>query len=185
MRQDTIAMEALQEELSVMRQEKDTARATAQAQTAQTAADLAAARATTGGPTGPVVFALFPVLASNNLINYSTSEGIKLYGKAVAPLETLYNGDSASASLRLFLSKVQRRANESGWTYILQISSQTGQVFDFIKNYGQVTIAAIRAQADALEEANNRKSQNSSQMYIFLITSINDELLGKVISQTE
>jgi hypothetical protein len=67
----------------------------------------------------------------------------------------------------------------------LQISNQTGQVFDFIKNYGQVTIDAIRAQADALESANDRKTQNSSQMYIFLITSINDELLGKVISQTE
>jgi hypothetical protein len=108
---------------------------------------------------------------------------LKLYGKAVAPLETLYNGDSAS--LRLFLSKVQRRADQSGWTSILQISNQTGQVFDFIKNYGQVTIAAIRAQADALESANDRKTQNSSQMYIFLITSINNELLGKVISQTE
>jgi hypothetical protein len=176
-------MEALQEELRVMRQERDTALATSQVQAAQASADLAAAQAATGGPTGPVVFALSPALASNNLIDYSTSEGIKLYGKAVAPLETLYNGDSAS--LRLFLSKVQRRADQSGWTSILQISNQTGQVFDFIKNYGQVTIDAIRAQADALELANDRKTQNSSQMYIFLITSINDELLGKVISQTE
>jgi hypothetical protein len=41
-------------------------------------------------------------------------------------------------------------------------------VFDFIKDYGQVTIAAIRAQAAALKVANNIKTQNSSQMYIFL-----------------
>jgi hypothetical protein len=58
-------------------------------------------------------------------------------------------------------------------------------VFDFIKNYGQITIAAIRSQAVTLELSNNRKTQNSSQMYPFLITSISDELLGKVISQTE
>jgi hypothetical protein len=122
-------------------------------------------------------------LASNDLINYSTGEGIKLYGKAKAPPDTLYNGDSAS--LRLFLSKVQHRANQSGWKSILQISNQTGQVFDFIKNYGQITIVAIRAQAVTLELSNNRNTQNSSQMYTFLITSISDELLGKVISQTE
>jgi hypothetical protein len=176
-------MEALQEQLRVMEQERDTARATAQAQAAQAVVDLAAAQAATRGPAGPVVFALTPALASNDLINYSTGEGIKLYGKAIAPLDTLYNGDSAS--LRLFLSKVQQRANQSGWKSILQISNQTGQVFDFIKNYGQITIAAIRVQAVTLELSNNRKTQNSSQMYTFLITSISDELLGKVISQTE
>jgi hypothetical protein len=101
-------MEALQEELRVMQQERDTARATAQAQAqaAQAAVDLAAAQAATGGPTGPVVFALSPALATNALINYGTGEGIKLYGRAMSPLDTLFNGDSAS--LRLFLSKVQQ-----------------------------------------------------------------------------
>jgi hypothetical protein len=99
LRQETIAMEALQEQLRVMQQERDTAqvdRATAQAQAAQALVDLAAAQAATGGPAGPVVFALSPALASNDLINYSTGEGIKLNGKATAPLDTLYNGDSAS-----------------------------------------------------------------------------------------
>jgi hypothetical protein len=95
-----IAMEALQEQLRVMQQERDTTqvdRATAQPQAAQVLVDLAAAQAATGGPIGPtMVFALYPALASNDLINYSSGEGIKLYGKAVAPLDTLYNGDSAS-----------------------------------------------------------------------------------------
>jgi hypothetical protein len=104
-------MEALQEQLRVMEQERETARATAQSQAAQAAVDLAATQAATGGPAGQVVFALTPALASNDLINYSTGEGIKMYGKAIAPLDTLYNGDSAS--LRLFLSKMQQRANQS------------------------------------------------------------------------
>jgi hypothetical protein len=37
----------------------------------------------------------------------------------------------------------------------------------------------------AIETANSRDTQNSSQMYTFLITSITDGLLGKVISQKE
>jgi hypothetical protein len=186
-------MEVLHEELRVAQQERDPAqannaqtvadRATAQAQAAQAMVDLAAAQAAAGGPAGPVTFALSPALATNALINYSTGEGIQLYGRATAPLDALYNGDSAS--LQLFLSKVQQRATQSGWTAILQISNQTGQVFDFIENYGQVTIAAIRSQASALGIASSRNTQNSSQMYIFLITSINNELLEKVILQKE
>jgi hypothetical protein len=179
-------MEALQEQLAAAQAINAPAvvhRVTAQAQAAQVLADLAAAQAATGGPTRPVAFALSPALATITLINYGTVEGIKLYGRAWAPLDNLFNGDSAS--LRLFLYKVQTRATQSGWTAILQISNQAGQVFDFIENYGQITIAAIRVQATALEAANSRNTQNSSQMYAFLITSINDELLGKVMSQKE
>jgi hypothetical protein len=58
-------------------------------------------------------------------------------------------------------------------------------VFDFIENYGQITIAAIKVQSSALEVANSRNTQNASQMYAFLITSINDKLVGKVMSQKE
>jgi multidrug efflux pump subunit AcrA (membrane-fusion protein) len=94
--------------------------ATAQAQAAQAVADLAAAQAAPArGPTGPVVFTLSPALATNALINYGTGEGMKLYGRATAPLDALFNGDSGS--LRLFLSKVQLRASQSGWTAILKI----------------------------------------------------------------
>jgi hypothetical protein len=99
-------MEALQDQLvRAAQQEKDATqainaqavadRATAQAQAAQVmAGDLAAAQAAAGGPTGSVPFALSPALATSAFINYSTGEGIKLYGRATgAPLDALYNGD--------------------------------------------------------------------------------------------
>jgi hypothetical protein len=44
---------------------------------------------------------------------------------------------------------------------------------------------SIRLQATAIEAANSRDTQNSSQMYTFLITSITDGMLGKVIFQRE
>jgi hypothetical protein len=128
-------MEALQEQLLAVQQERDDTqannvqavadRAASQEQAAQAMVDLAAAQAAAGGPAGPVTFSLSPALATNALINYVTGEGIKLYGRATAPLDALFNGDYAS--LRLFLtSKVQQRATQSGWTDILQISKQTG-----------------------------------------------------------
>jgi hypothetical protein len=188
-------MEDLQVLLQEAQQERDAAqalvnkaaaeRATAQATAAHALLDLAAAQAAVAAATtrgGAVAFALSPALASNLLLDYRTSEGIKIYGKATAPLDMLFDGDSGG--LRLFLSKVQQRATQFGWTGILQIN-QGAQTYSFIDDYGVLTIESIRLQATAIEAANSRNTQNSSQMYTFLITSITDGLLGKVISQRE
>jgi hypothetical protein len=48
-----------------------------------------------------------------------------------------------------------------------------------------VTKDSLKAQALMTATANDRDTQNSSQMYTFLITSISDGLLGKVISKKE
>jgi hypothetical protein len=154
-------MEALQEALQEAQLERDAAqalanqagakRATAQATAAQALLDLAAAQAVaaTAGAVigGAVTFALSPALASNLLLDYRTGERIKIYGKATAPLDVLFDGDSGG--LRLFLSKVQQRATQFGWTAILQIN-QAAQVYNFIESYGQVTIESLRVQAMAI-----------------------------------
>jgi hypothetical protein len=139
---------------------------------------LAAAAGT--GPPGNIAFALSPALASSTLINYQSGEGIKIYGKATSPLDTLFDGDAGA--LRLFLSKVQHRATQFGWNAILQIT-QAGMVYNCIENYGQDNLESIHIQATTIEGTNGRDTQNSSQVYTFLITSITDGLLGKVISQ--
>jgi hypothetical protein len=185
-------MEALQLLLQETQQERDAAQTltnqgaakkravTAQALLDLTAAQAAVAAAATGG--GAVPFALSPTLALSLLLNYKT-EGIKIYGKVTAPLDVLFYGDSGG--LHLFLSKVQQRATQFGWTRILVQINQGLQVYTFIENYGVLTIASIRLQAAAIKTANSQDIQKSSQMYTFLITSITNRLLGKLISQRE
>ena len=160
------------------------ARTAAEATTAQAVADAAAAQAATtaalvaanAAPPGPTAFALSPALASSNaLLNYNSSEGIKIYNKATAPMDVLYNG--GSGNLRLFLSKVQQKANQYGWNRILEIQ-QGSQTLNLVSSDGQVELLSIRAQALVLEAAAPRDTQNSSQMYLFLKTSITDGLLG-------
>ena len=46
-----------------------------------------------------------------------------------------------------------------------------------------VELASVRAQAQSLEAATDRDTQNSSQMHLYLKTSITDGLLGRVISK--
>jgi hypothetical protein len=163
-----------------------TEQATADAIAAQALLDLATARAAAttlaAAAAGPTAFALSPALASSTLLNYRSSEGIKIYGKATAPLDVLFNGDSGA--LRLFLNKVQQRALQFGWNAILTVN-QGGATYNILDNYGQVTSTSIKANARAWEAAQDRDTQNSSQMYTFLITSVTDGLLGKIISQKE
>jgi hypothetical protein len=187
-------MQALRDQLALAGQERDAAqaqatqaaadRAAAMTQAAQAVQDLAQATATAtaaaAAPPGPCAFALSPALASSHgLLNYSTSEGIKIYNKATSPMDVTYNG--GSGNLRLFLSKMQQKGNQFGWNRINTIS-QGGQSYNLISSYGQVELASIRAQAHALETAASRDTQNSSQMYLFLKTSLTDGLLGRVIS---
>jgi hypothetical protein len=62
---------------------------------------------------------------------------------------------------------------------------KAGQVYSFVKSYRQVTQESLKAQAVINEATNNRSRQNSSQMYTFLITSVTDGLLRKIISKKE
>jgi multidrug efflux pump subunit AcrA (membrane-fusion protein) len=154
----------------------------ATAQAATTAANLATAAARAAPATGPVVFAMSPALATSAaLLNYNSSEGIKIYNKATTPMEALYDG--GSGNLRLFLSKIQQKGNQYGWNRILTIQQGT-QSLNLISSYGQVTLSSVRTQAYTTEHALSRDTQNSSQMYLFLRNSITDGLLGRVISRS-
>jgi hypothetical protein len=180
-----------QDAKQLLRTQAETARIAAEANAAQALLALAQAQAAAatansaalaaGAPAaGNVTFALSPALASSTLLNYKLGEGIKIYRKATAPLDVPFGGDFGA--LRLFLNKVQQRAMQFGWSTILQIY-QAGQVYSFVKNYGLVTLESLKTQATVNEAANDRSTQNSSQMYTFLITSVTDGLLGKIISK--
>jgi hypothetical protein len=48
---------------------------------------------------------------TNNIIDYVTSDGIKLFAKAITPQKTAYDG--APAGQRLFVGNFRNRANTS------------------------------------------------------------------------
>jgi hypothetical protein len=93
-------MVALQDAIAIANQERDqaiAARTAAEAVAAQAMVDLttanAAATVAATANVRQVTFALSPALASNTMLDYKTSEGIKIYGKATLPLDSLFDGD--------------------------------------------------------------------------------------------
>jgi hypothetical protein len=60
----------------------------------------------------PGPFALTPALATQDVIDMTSSMGIKLYKSIVSPLETKFDG--APTKMMTFLDDVQEKANNCG-----------------------------------------------------------------------
>jgi hypothetical protein len=133
-----------------------------------------------------VQFALAPGRVSNTVLDYSSNEGIKLYNKATAPLETKYDLDTGH--LYSFLQKVRNRAMNQNWTFICTIpvppaNAVVGQVtpeYDLLTQYGRMSLANIKTAAEEYQFLPGRNAQNAHQMYEFLYSSLNDEAQARV-----
>jgi hypothetical protein len=67
-----------------------------------------------------VQFTLAPGRANNDaVLDYTSTEGIKLYNKATTPLETKYDLDAGR--LYYFLQNVENRASNQNWSPICNI----------------------------------------------------------------
>jgi hypothetical protein len=101
----------------------------------------------------PVNFAIAPGQANNTVLDHATTEGIKLCGKAIAPLDPMC--DLKSEGLFTFLQKVRNRAIEQDWDGILQIAvppapaiqGQAVPVMNLVTQCGMIIMANVDAPA--------------------------------------
>jgi hypothetical protein len=144
-----------------------------------TAANAAAAAppvVPVAAPVVPVatVFAFWPGLANNAVIDYNTSDGRKIYNKAVEPLATKY--DLNTEGLQTFLAKVSARARESNWDAILTIPDSLPTPVDrnLIDAYGTLSLDDCKAHALSYINTQARTAQDSGMMFMFLQASLSD-----------
>jgi hypothetical protein len=134
-----------------------------------------------GGPAGPppiVTFARTPAQHNVGLLNYGTSEGMKVYNAAIAALTTKYSG---KVDMHIFLTKVKERGQLFGWKSIIEIPKD-GSKKDLIDQYGLIDLEDIKAHALTYENEAGRDAQNASQMFTFLSASLTDEAQAMVRS---
>jgi uncharacterized coiled-coil protein SlyX len=116
-----------------------------------------------------------------NYLNYTLTNDIKLYYKAVAPLSTKF--DLSPAGMRGFLQAFFDKASDVNWLMTLTI--QVGAIqYDLIKQYGSVTIEDVRLHAMTYMGTMTRHAQNSNQMYACLSESLTPEAKNKVALET-
>ena len=128
-----------------------------------------------------IPFALTPAEVDDEVLDYRTTEGKKLYKAATTPLATKFDGDSEKISL--FLRDVAQHAEENNWDPILQIPNDANVARNLLTSYGELTEANIRTHAMTYITASNRNTQRSAQMYHFLYYSIEADLRVRITNE--
>ena len=133
--------------------------------------------------TAAIVYALSPGQANDQPIGYNTTWGQKHYAEATKKLtDKPYEG--GPQNLKMFLERLNSRAEELGWSEITKINNK-----DLLTQYGTITIEDCKKEATsylALDSNNrlvvNKKAQISAQMLTCIQASINDECALKVVT---
>lgn len=133
-------------------------------------------------------FALAPALLDgNNPWDYSTREGQNIYKAACSPLPYTFEGKKSS--LPAFLLAVRTRADQFGWTDILDITiGQDAAGHNINRNlldhYGEITLEQVRADADYIG-TQSRNAQMSHQMYQCLHSTNDTDAANRMVTETE
>ena len=132
-------------------------------------------------PAMPVQFAFSPARLQNRLLDYNSPSDVKLYYKAVLPLEEKF--DLSSEKIRGFLEDFYDRAKNVNWQETLTIMVN-GVPLNLVKNYGSITLQQVQAHAAVYSQLFNRDLQNSAQIYQCLSSSLTIEAKTKVVLES-
>ena len=127
-------------------------------------------------------FALSPASIDNEIIDYSSSEGMKLYSKAIAPLSIPFGLEAAK--LNSFLQLFRARADSSNWWPTLTFT-QDGQEYNLVDHYGILKKSTIKAKGLSYTGRPTRDAQNSEQIYQCLLHSLTEAAQNKVIPEID
>jgi hypothetical protein len=123
------------------------------------------------------VFAEAPGLVSNNIIDYNTSQGAKLFIAATKELPSKFDGKSAN--LKPFLAAIHDRSIDYGWNRILLVPENPtvpgGTSHHLLTRYGKLSITQVRAHALTYINSQTREQQDSRQLYQCINSSLTQE----------
>ena len=147
-------------------------------------------------PAAPApIFALTPAqINPDQFIDYTNSDGKKLWKAATTPLEEKYDADPKD--LNLFVEEVVKRATIAGWNAgqgnIISVPDAQGNNRNLLTEYGRLTLEDIRTFVSTYSVAaagqpapQNRCRQNDYQLYVFLSDSLSKEGQLKLLAETD
>ncbi len=132
------------------------------------------------------VFALAPALhGAEDFLDFSTSDGIKLYKAMRAPLSQKF--DCSSKDLKVFLSAMGDKVEEFGWTNLVEIpqdledEDEDAPTRSLLLEYGRITIIDVLQHAATYVNEQTRQAQNSFAMYQCIKDSLTKEAQAKIM----
>jgi hypothetical protein len=152
---------------------------------ATNAANLAAGQAAQQAPAAPAAtpFALLPVSANVNPLDWTKAESMKLFSKAISSIDTKFS--LSEDTLRTFIEQVRERSRVYNWKGLLTVPDGGGIQRNILDSYDQVTIENCRSYANGhvgipagspagMATTNTRIAQEFMMLYQFLNNSLTD-----------
>jgi hypothetical protein len=143
----------------------------AAANAAAAAAVPVAIPAPPAAPAAP--FALLPGAAYNAPLDYSKSGELKMFRSATTGMDDKF--DLKEDHLRVFLSSIKEHVRTYDWNGIVTVPDTAAENRNLITNYGQLTMANVRAHAITYIDAQTRNAQNSMMLYLYLLNSLTED----------
>lgn len=124
-------------------------------------------------PVPPIApFALTPASVNHLPIDYSTSEGVKLYKIGCEKLPLEY--DLSSAKMNIFLQQLRNRARKANWVPSLTWTPQNKPRMYFLDHYGEITKDEVVQYVRTYQGQPTRAAQNMEQMFECIVNSLTE-----------
>ena len=147
---------------------------------------LAAAPPQPPPPAGPAppapAFALGPG-RSHAVLNFDDpntgATATKLYNKAIAPLDTKFDGEADN--LAVFLVSVRDRARRFNWQQLITVPIDDGTTRNLLTHYGQVSLDNTRTHAMTYVNTPTRDAPDNDMCYYSLADSLTSDFRTTVL----
>ena len=127
-------------------------------------------------------FALSPAQAiSGQFIDYSTRTGMMLFNQATDKLSIPF--EVQEDSVQTFIELLRDRAAMCSWTTGNAPITKCNNI-NLLTEYGRVSMEDLRNNAATYIDQDNRKAQNSYQMYLCITNSLTEAGRSKILTET-
>jgi hypothetical protein len=141
----------------------------------------AAPPAVAAAPATPVQFAYSPATVSNDIIDYKTPAGIKVYKLAGEKLKSDFDLDSNKFTL--FLDNLNTKCSEQGWIKPLLTIPFQGNDLYMLRHYGSLSYASVLQQVHSYAFRECRLAQDSKNLLNCLESSLSDDARTTVYAE--
>ena len=139
-----------------------------------------------GVPAAAAGFALTPAAVQNGVLDYATTQGVKLFEAASKPLAITF--DCTAEGLKVFLMGLNDKAHAYGWIHILQVPpdpNEPDELLNLLTEYGQLSLDQVRDHVETYINQPVRAAQDSMQLYLCIKATLTKEGEASVMLKQE
>ena len=120
---------------------------------------------------------------STSVLDFSDAVAVKLYNKAISPLDLKFDGEADN--LAVFLTSVKDHCNCFNWSNLITIPLADTTTRNLLTHYGQVTLSNCTDHGLSYVSTQTRNAPNNDMLYYFLVDSLESKFRAKALLYAE